>query len=76
MKKAKIFMNGQSQAIRLPKELRFKGEEVLVQKHGNGVLILPINQLFDSLKNSIDSFSQDFMNDRNQPETQKRDGLE
>lgn len=69
-------MNGQSQAIRLPKELRFKGEEVLVQKHGNGVLILPINQLFDSLKNSIDSFSQDFMNDRNQPETQKRDGLE
>ncbi len=31
MKKAKIFQNGQSQAIRLPKEFRFLGKEVLVQ---------------------------------------------
>ena len=76
LKKAKIFKNGQSQAVRLPKELRFSGDEVLVQKHGNGVLILPIDKLFDSLINGLNSFSPDFMSDRKQPPIQKREDLE
>lgn len=76
MKKAKIFKNGQSQAIRLPKELRFSGDEVLVQKHGNGVLILPLNKSFDSLKQSLDSFSADFMSERKQPTVQTRENFE
>ena len=37
MKKAKIFMNGQSQAVRLPKEFRFDDDEVIVQKFGDGI---------------------------------------
>jgi len=76
MKKAKIFKNGQSQAVRLPKEMRFSGDEVLVQKHGNGVLILPLDKSFDALKQSLDSFSSDFMSERKQPAIQTREDLE
>lgn len=37
---AKIFMNGQSQAVRLPKEYRFKSDVVYVRKNPNGDVIL------------------------------------
>lgn len=73
MKKAKIFMNGQSQAVRLPKEFRFNEDEVSVQKYGDGILILPIAKSLFAFKSSIKDFSDDFMNERNQPEIQKRD---
>ena len=73
MKKAKIFMNGQSQAVRLPKEFRFNEDEVSVQKYGDGILILPIAKSLFAFRSSIKNFSDDFMNDRNQPEMQKRD---
>jgi antitoxin VapB len=73
MKKAKIFMNGQSQAVRLPKEFRFNEDEVSVQKYGDGILILPIAKSLFAFRNSIKKFSDDFMNERNQPEMQKRD---
>lgn len=42
MVNAKLFMNGGSQAVRLPRELRFEGTEVRVRKLGNAVLIEPI----------------------------------
>ena len=75
MKKAKIFMNGQSQAVRLPKEFRFKEEEVSVQKYGEGVLILPIAKSLDDFKLSLKIFSDDFMNERDEPKMQRRDDL-
>ena len=73
MKKAKIFMNGQSQAVRLPKEFRFNDDEVSVQKYGEGVLIMPITKTMFVFRKSIESFSEDFLNERNQPDMQKRD---
>lgn len=73
MKKAKIFMNGQSQAVRLPKEFRFNEDEVSVQKYGDGILILPIAKSLFAFRSSIKNFSDDFMNERNQPQMQKRD---
>ena len=39
---AKIFMNGRSQAVRLPKEFRFDCDEVFVRKQGDDVVISPI----------------------------------
>lgn len=75
MKKAKVFMNGQSQAVRLPKEFRFNDDEVSVQKFGDGVLILPIPKSMFAFRNSIKNFSDDFMDQRDQPEMQKRDGF-
>lgn len=40
MDTAKLFENGRSQAVRLPKAYRFEGREVLVKRVGNGVLLL------------------------------------
>jgi antitoxin VapB len=42
MKTAKIFQHGGSQAVRLPKEFRFSSSEVIVEKHGDDVLLKPI----------------------------------
>ncbi|HEX9200021.1 MAG TPA: AbrB/MazE/SpoVT family DNA-binding domain-containing protein [Acidobacteriaceae bacterium] len=41
-KRAKLFMNGRSQAVRLPKEFRFEGKEVRIRKSGSGVLLEPV----------------------------------
>jgi antitoxin VapB len=41
-KTAKLFTNGGSQAVRLPREFRFEGEEVLVRRHGRGVILEPV----------------------------------
>lgn len=41
MNTAKLFINGKSQAVRLPKEFRFEGKEVYIKKTKEGVLLLP-----------------------------------
>ncbi len=48
--KAKLFMHGRSQAVRLPKEFRLPGKEVCVSKVGDAVLLEPIVEakLFDA----------------------------
>jgi antitoxin VapB len=40
-KKAKIFMNNRSQAVRLPKEFQFQTQEVFIRKEGNDVVLSP-----------------------------------
>lgn len=70
MKTAKLFQNGQSQAVRLPKEFRFEGEEVFIKKTGNVVVLIPIAHSWDSLLGSLDKFTPDFMIGRNQPQQQ------
>lgn len=72
MKKAKIFKNGQSQAIRLPKEFRFEGEEVYIQRDGNSVILMPIKKSWARFRESLDQFSNDFMDERSQPSPKKR----
>ena len=69
MNRAKIFKNGDSQAIRLPKEFRFKGKEVYIRKEGNNVIISPIDDAVDRLWKTINSLSDDFKIERNQPKT-------
>lgn len=76
MKKAKLFKNGQSQAVRLPREFRFMGKEVYVRKVGKGVLLMPTDRPWESLRQSLNEFSEDFMGERNQPSPQKRDEFE
>jgi antitoxin VapB len=75
MKTAKLFQNGQSQAVRLPKEFRFKDDHVFIKKSGNIVMLIPAKNSWDSLIESLDKFSEDFMTERKQPDTQKREGL-
>ena len=61
---AKIFENGRSQTVRLPKECRFSSDEVLVNKIGDIVILLPKSSNWDSFAAAIDMFSDDFMYDR------------
>jgi antitoxin VapB len=54
---AKIFWSGRSQAVRLPKEFRFDGEEVRIRRHGSSVILEPVPQdwqWLDALAGPID----------------------
>ncbi|MDQ8039836.1 MAG: type II toxin-antitoxin system VapB family antitoxin [Rickettsiella sp.] len=75
MKTAKLFKNGQSQAIRLPKEFRFEGEKVFIKKVGNATVLLPIKNPWKPLLDSLQQFSDDFMEDRAQPKQQHREDI-
>lgn len=72
MKTAKLFKNGESQAVRLPKEFRFEGDEVLIKRAGNAVVLLPKRKSWDALVDSLTQFSSDFMDDRLQPKKNDR----
>jgi antitoxin VapB len=71
---AKLFQNGRSQAVRLPKEFRFEGDRVRIRKVAQGVLLEPLipdtNRWFEEL----DQFnSEPFLaHGRHQPATPKR----
>ena len=72
METAKLFQNGKSQAVRLPKEFRLNGERVYVKRVGNAVVLLPYNTPWQSLVDSLSLFSDDYLSNRKQPPTQKR----
>ncbi len=63
MMTAKVFENGRSQAVRLPKECRFESDEVAVNRIGDIVLLIPKNSNWDSFMKAVDMFSDDFMQD-------------
>lgn len=67
MQQAKLFQNGQSQAVRLPKDFRFEGDKVAIKRVGKAVVLLPYNEPWDTLLESLFMFSSDFMDERNQP---------
>lgn len=76
MEIAKIFQNGRSQAVRLPKEYRFSDDEVYVKKVGNVVMLYPKEQVWETFVDGVNSFTDDFMaNGRDQGEHQERDPL-
>ena len=60
MQTARLFPNGQSQAVRLPKEYRFEGEWVYIRRAGNAVVLLPRHVPWETLFASLDLFSDDF----------------
>jgi len=75
MNTAKLFKNGGSQAVRLPKEFKFQGDEVYLKKMGGMVVLIPKDDPWGSLIRSLDHFSDDFMIERKQPELEKRESL-
>lgn len=73
MEKAKLFRNGNSQAVRLPKEFRLPGNEVKIYKNGNQIIIEPLEATWEILFESLSDFPEDFLQEgRNQPEAQNR----
>lgn len=75
MQTAKLFKNGRSQAVRLPKEFRFDGDRVYVKRVGNSVLLIPYREPWQSLFDSLERFSDDYMESREQPAQQDREVL-
>ena len=63
MMMAKVFENGRSQAVRLPKEYRFSDKEVAINKIGDVVLLMPKENNGAGFLSSLNLFSEDFMND-------------
>jgi len=60
MMTAKLFTNGSSQAVRLPKEFRFFGNEVYVQKIGEAVMLTPKDKAWESFLEGTDGFTEDY----------------
>jgi antitoxin VapB len=75
MNTAKLFKNGKSQAVRLPKDFKFNGSEVYVKKIGRNVLLIPKEDPWESLISSLGKFSDDFMTERNQLFPERRESL-
>ncbi len=73
MESAKIFKNGRSQAVRLPKEYRFDGDEVYIKKVGDMVALMPKNKVWEIFLESLEGFSEDFMNERPEDLPQSRE---
>ena len=72
MNTALLFHFGRSQTVRRPKEFRFDGVEVSVQRFGNGVLLLPINDAWATLEAGLAAFEPGFTLEREQPPQQVR----
>jgi antitoxin VapB len=71
---AKLFQNGSSQAVRLPKEFRFEGTFVRIRRFGSGVLIEPAEQSAREWLDALNSFDEPFMPEgREQPPMPKAD---
>jgi antitoxin VapB len=75
MDTARLFQSGRSQAVRLPKEYRFSGSEVVVKHFGNGVLLLPIDDPWQTLEAGLAAFEPGFEIRREQPEEQIREAI-
>lgn len=72
MDTARLFQSGRSQAVRLPKEYRFTGTEVVVKHFGNGVLLLPVDDPWQTLAAGLAAFEPGFEITREQPDEQIR----
>jgi antitoxin VapB len=74
---AKLFWNGRSQAVRLPKDYRFEGTEVRIRKSGNAVILEPVENDWSWLDALSGEFDDDFLTAIDEPaEQQERPELD
>jgi len=77
MATAKLFWSGRSQAVRLPKDFRFPGEEVRIRRRGSGVILEPLAgdwSWLDAITGKLDEDFVDAVNE--QPAQQERPTLD
>ena len=75
MDTAKVFMNGRSQAVRLPKEYRFDEDDVFIKKIDDVVMLIPKDKVWKTFRNSFNKFSDDLLLERDNELPQERDIL-
>ncbi len=74
---AKVFKNGASQAVRLPKEFRFDVDEVCVKRIGSAVLLFARGAAWDLMADALGKADEDFMVEPSPPTvTQTRKSLD
>lgn len=72
MDTAKLFINGRSQALRLPKAYRFEGKEVYIKKVSQGILLIPKDEtLWGVWEKNLKKYDKPFMTERSQPDSQQ-----
>lgn len=70
---AKIFMNGRSQAVRLPKEFRFDCDEVYITKQGDKIIISPSKPTWEDFFSQDSAFDDSYLKERDQRPPQERE---
>ena len=70
---AKVFQNGRSQAVRLPKAFRFDTSEVYIYRDGDRVILSARPESWDDFFDSEDQVTSDFMAERIDPPAQERE---
>jgi len=75
MDTAKVFVNGRSQAVRLPKEYRFDKSDVFIKKIDDVVVLIPRDKVWKTFRNSFSKFSDDLLLERDNKIPQERDIL-
>jgi antitoxin VapB len=77
METAKLFWSGRSQAVRLPKDFRFRGKEVRIRRHGAAVVLEPVAEDWNWLDALAGRLDDDFVEAVNeQPQPQERPALD
>ncbi len=77
MDTAKLFRNGRSQAVRLPKEYAFTGDSVSIKKIDDVVLLIPRGDEWSTFTDSLQKFTDDFMAEpRAQGSAEQRKGMD
>jgi len=72
MNMTRVFNNGNSQAVRIPAEYRIHADEVIIQKIGSALILLPKDSVWQAFSEALDSFAPDFRIVRQQPLWQER----
>ena len=73
IKKAKVFKNGRSQAVRLPKDFRFDCDEVYIYRKGDKIILTKRIDTLDEFFSQESAFGKDFLNDRQKELPQERE---
>jgi antitoxin VapB len=72
---AKLFINGNSQAVRLPKQYRFEGDEVVIKRLGDAVVLLPKENPWQVLFDAVGDFTPDLVIEREDEPCQERESI-
>lgn len=75
MNTIRLLKNGSDQTLVLPDEFQFDSDEVYIKRMGSVVLLIPKDNPWQSLFDSLNLFSEDFMETRQQPELEQREDL-
>jgi antitoxin VapB len=71
----KLSKNNEHQFVDLPQDYQLDGEEAYIKKVGNVILLIPKDNPWQSLFSSLELFSDDFMEQREQPSQPEREAL-